>query len=413
MAEQRLRYGLAGTGNRGTKMWGRDLLAGWSDAVELVAICDLNPMRAERARRMIRSNAPIHTDFDTLLEQHRPQTVIVCTPDDTHDDLIVKALEAGANVISEKPITTSVDKLKRILDAEKRTGRTVDVSFNYRYAPTSAKLRSLIAEGAIGEITSVDFHWYLDTDHGADYFRRWHAYRRHSGSLFVHKATHHFDLLNWFLDADPVAVKAMGALRVYGAAGPFRGSRCRTCAYARECDYFFDIARDDFLETLYEDPSEVDGYRRDGCVFRQDIDIFDTMSASIRYASGAIVSYSLNAAMPVEGYHLAFNGTKGRMEIRMFEKQPWETPAHDEILVVRNFGRGMERIVVPHAPGGHFGGDDIMRDTLFRGRADPLGQRAGTRAGAMSVLTGLAALQSASAGGEVKIADIAPEGLLK
>lgn len=410
--EQRLRYALAGTGNRGTKMWGRELLAGWSDAVELVAICDLNPMRAERARRMIRSNAPIHTDFSVLLDQHKPETVIICTRDDTHDDLIVKALESGSDVISEKPITTSVDKLARILDAEKRTGRKVDVSFNYRYAPTSARIKSLLAEGAIGEVTSVDFHWYLDTDHGADYFRRWHAYRRHSGSLFVHKSTHHFDLLNWFLDADPVEVKAFGDLRIYGAAGPFRGSRCRECPYKAECDYFFDITEDDFLETLYEDPSEVDGYHRDGCVFREDIDIFDTMSASIRYSNGVMASYSLNAAMPIEGYHLAFNGTEGRIEIRMFEKQPWETPAHDEILLVRNFGRGHETIVVPHAPGGHFGGDNIMRDTLFRGRHDPLGQRAGTRAGAMSVLTGLAALKSASEGGTVFIADIAPAGLL-
>lgn len=411
MKEQRLRFALVGTGNRGTRMWGKELLEGWGDAVDLVAICDLNDMRADRARRMIKSNAPIYTDFDEVLVRHEPETVIVCSRDDNHDELIVKALEAGANVISEKPLTTTVEKLARIIEAEKRTGRRVDVSFNYRFAPTAHKLRSLIAAGEIGEVTAVDFHWYLNTDHGSDYFRRWHAYARHSGSLFVHKATHHFDLLNWYLAADPVADKAFGELRVYGKAGPFRGPRCRTCPHAGECDYFFDITKNDFLEELYEDPSEVDGYFRDGCVFREDIDIPDTMSATIKYSSGALASYSLNTYMPVEGYHLAFNGTRGRIEIRMFEKQPWETPDYDEILLVRNFGQGVERIRVPHAPGGHFGGDDIMRDTMFRGRPDPLGQRAGTRAGAMSVLTGIAAFQSVRAGGEVRIADIAPAGL--
>ena len=90
---------------------------------------------------------------------------------------------------------------------------------------------------------------------------------------------------------------------------------------------------------LYEDPSEVDGYLRDACVFREDIDIPDTMTAAIRYANGVQVSYSLNTLMPIEGHHIAFNGTRGRIEFRQYEKQPWETPDSDEILLVRNFPR--------------------------------------------------------------------------
>ncbi len=188
---QKRRYALVGTGNRGTTMWGHDLLAGWSDYVELVGICDLNLMRAERARGMIGSNAPLYADFDLMMSELKPDLVIVCTPDDTHDDIIVKALEAGADVISEKPMTTTRDKIARIREAEARTGRRVDVSFNYRFAPTSSRIKELIEEGAIGDVTSVDFHWYLDNSHGADYFRRWHAFTARSGSLFVHKATHH------------------------------------------------------------------------------------------------------------------------------------------------------------------------------------------------------------------------------
>ena len=98
---------------------------------------------------------------------------------------------------------------------------------------------------------------------------------------------------------------------------------------------------------LYEEPSREDGYFRDACVFREEIDIFDTMSAAILYENGVQVSYSLNTFMPIEGYHLAFNGTKGRVEIRQYERQAWETPDEDEILVMRNFD-GVERIRVPH-----------------------------------------------------------------
>lgn len=168
---------------------------------------------------------------------------------------------------------------------------------------------------------------------------------------------------------------------------------------------------DAFLWPLYGDPAAEDGYVRDACVYREDIDIHDTMSASIRYDNGVLASYSLNTFMPVEGHHIAFNGTGGRIELRQYEAQPWDTPAADELLLIRNFPPAVERIAIPHEPGGHYGGDNRMRDTLFRGTDDPLGQRAGTRAGAMSVLTGIAALQSADTGREVRIADIAPPNL--
>jgi len=410
---EKRRFALIGTGNRGTTMWGKDLLAGWREHVDLVAIVEKNALRGERARTMIGSNAPIYDDIDAMLKEVKPDLVIVCTPDHTHDAIVVRALEAGIDVITEKPMTTAVDKIRRIMDAEKRTGQRVDVSFNYRYAPTAARIKELLNSGEIGRVTSVDFHWYLNTKHGADYFRRWHAYTENSGSLFVHKATHHFDLLNWYLDSDPEAVTSFADLQNYGRKGPFRGPRCKLCPHTAECDYYLDLGADPFLDTLYEDPSKVDGYFRDGCVFREDIDIPDTMVVSIRYRNNVHVSYSLNTFQPIEGHHLAFNGTKGRIEIRQYEAQPWEMKREDEILLIRNFPDGkdaVERIIVPHSSGGHYGGDDRMRNMIFKpDMNDALHQRAGTRAGAMSVLCGIAALQSSRTGKVVSIADLMPE----
>ena len=153
----------------------------------------------------------------------------------------------------------------------------------------------------------------------------------------MHKATHHFDLLNWWIDADPVRIFAQGALRRYGRAGPFRGVRCKGCEHADDCEFYLDIGADPWLDALYEAPSAEDGYLRDACVFREDIDIWDTMTAAILYANGVQVSYSLNTFMPIEGYHLAFNGTKGRIEVRMYEKQAFEAPhGRDEILRPRH-----------------------------------------------------------------------------
>lgn len=401
------RVAIVGTGHRGTGMWGRELLAGWSDCVEMVALFDANPLRMAAARTMMGGAAPGFGDFDRMLAEAKPQTIIVCTPDHTHDEFIVRALEAGCDVLTEKPMTTTLAKAKRILDAERRTGRRVDVTFNYRFAPVAARIKTLLREGAVGEVTSVDFHWYLDTQHGADYFRRWHAKLANSGSLFVHKSTHHFDLINWYLDSEPARVYALGDLRVYGRNGAFRGANCRSCSHASDCPFFLDIAKDPWLDTLYGAAAEADGYMRDGCVFAEDIDIFDTMSATIAMKSGVQVSYSLNAAMPIEGYRLAFNGTQGRIEVRVFERQPWEEETGiDRIELVRNFG-DREVIAVPRGAGGHFGGDNLMRDMLFRtGATNPLGQRAGALAGLRSMIAGVAAVESVRTGLPVDVDEI-------
>ena len=93
------------------------------------------------------------------------------------------------------------------------------------------------------------------------------------------------------------------------------------------------------LVELYNQCESADGYQRDGCVFKEDIDIFDTMNAVVTYSNGVNMSYSCNAFMPVEGYHLAFNGTKGRLEVRDYERQAWDPGENTTIYVMKNFGK--------------------------------------------------------------------------
>lgn len=413
MATNKRRVAIVGTGHRGTSTWGREVFDTCDDHVALVGLADLNDARLAVAAGKVGGEPVRSTDLDAMLGEAKPHTLIVTTRDDTHADIIVDALERGIDVITEKPMATTAEDCRRILDAEARTGRRVDVAFNYRFAPTSRKIRELIASGRIGTVTEVDFHWYLDTRHGADYFRRWHAYKRHSGTLFVHKATHHFDLLNWWLDSDPVRVFAQGALKKYGRNGPFRSARCTGCPHFDPCEFSFDLSQSEWLTDLYEGPSEVDGYVRDGCVYREDIDIYDTMTAALLYQNGVQVSYSLNAYMPIEGFHLGVNGTHGRIEVRMFEAQAFDAPVprgQDEILVLGT-DRSVERIVVDHGPGGHFGGDPLLHRSLFvPDLEDDLKQRAGARAGALSVLTGVAAARSAETGQPVDILPLLQEG---
>ena len=193
----RRRYAIVGTGHRATGMWGKDLAARYSDVLEFVGLCDKNGKRAEAGRKLIGVECPTFTNFDEMLEKSKPDLLMVTTIDSTHHLFIKRALEKGIDVITEKPMVTEAGQCQEVLDAEKKFNRNITVAFNYRYAPKHEKIKQIIQSGEIGKVTSVDFSWYLDTGHGADYFRRWHRLKSGGGSLWVQKATHDFDLVTW------------------------------------------------------------------------------------------------------------------------------------------------------------------------------------------------------------------------
>jgi predicted dehydrogenase len=387
---------MVGTGHRGSGMWGKSVVESYGDFVEFVGLCDINPGRAETAKRMMGVSCPTFTNYEEMIAKTRPETVIVTTVDGTHHTFIAKALGMGCDVITEKPMTTDETKLKIILDAH-----------NYRYTPTRARIKELLMQERIGRVTSVDFHWYLDVYHGADYFRRWHRLRECSGSLLNHKASHHFDLLNWWIDSDPLTVHAFGALEFYGKNHEFRHTHCRPCPMKEKCQFYWDMSKDKRLMALYAENETYDGYLRDGCVWKNDIDIFDKMTVQILYANNVQVSYSLTTYSPYEGFRIAFNGTKGRLDFWMHERQPWPMENYDELQVTDNFGKA-EFIRIPYIEGDHGGADPIMKDKIFKDPSmqDPLKQAANVRDGAMAVLIGVAARKSIDSGNPVRISDL-------
>lgn len=397
---------IVGTGVRALGMWSKSVKDAYPGLVDFVGLCDVNPGRLQYFKAAAGFNCPVFTDFEKMMKETKPDTVIVTTVDSTHHEFIIRGMELGADIITEKPMTTDEDKCEKILETQKKTGKKVIVTFNYRYSPHRAKMYELLRRGEIGELTSVDFHWYLDTSHGADYFRRWHRLKEKGGTLWVHKATHHFDLLNWWIESDPMEVYASGSLDFYGKNNAFRHTNCRPCPHKDTCKFYFDMTKHKTLMDLYAAHEKHDGYLRDGCVWREDINIYDKMAATIKYANGVHVSYSLTTYSPYEGYRIAFNGTKGRMEAWIEESNPVEPSDYDEIMLTRNFG-GRELIRIPHGTSGHGGGDKLLKDKIFGGvTEDPLHQSATVRDGAFSILVGIAARNSCETGKPVKIADL-------
>ncbi len=404
-SNRRIPVALVGTGSRGCDMWGRDIINAYAEQIKFVGLCDINPGRLEFAKGYIGADCPTFTDFEQMMKETKPELLIVCTVDATHHEFIIKGMELGANILTEKPMTIDEKKIQAILDAEKRTGKHCRVTFNYRYSPHRAKIWELLQSGEIGELTSIDFHWYLDTSHGADYFRRWHRLTEKGGSLWVHKASHHFDLLNWWIDSDPETVYALGSLDYYGKNGTFRGKNCRNCNHTKECPFYWDITKSSFMTKVYTNNEQYDGYLRDGCVFREDVNIYDKMAASIKYKNGVQVSYSLTAYSPYEGYRISFNGTKGRIDAWIQESQKISDKNYDEIVVFKNFSK-RNYIQIPISSG-HGGGDIILRNQLFvPGTPDPLKQTAGSRDGALACLVGIAARKSIENKSPINIADL-------
>lgn len=423
----KIKLAQVGTGHRGSGFWGKELLKNFGSLVEFTGLCDINPGRVAYAKEVYKTNCPTFTSFDEMLEKVKADFIMVTTVDATHDEFIVKALDKGFHVITEKPMTTDEVKCKRILDAEKRSGKKVTVAFNYRHSVHNMQLKELLAKQRVGRITSVDFNWYLNVFHGADYFRRWHGRMEKSGSLWVHKATHHFDLLNWWLNSEPVEVSAYGSLEHYGRNNSFRGSKCRGCEHKTGCRFYWDITKDARLTDLYVKNEQHDGYIRDGCVWSNEIDIYDKMSAQIIYANGVTANYSLTTYSPYEGWQIAFNGMKGRIEtwedIPYLQKLPDDQASRHamemsnaddaiagefrEIMVMDNFEKSYEIFTTPKIKGGHGGGDQRMQLRIFVDPTDdPHHVMAGTRDGAMSVLIGIAARKSIREKRPVKISEL-------
>jgi predicted dehydrogenase len=209
------------------------------------------------------------------------------------------------------------------------------------------------------------------------------------------------------LDSTPVEVTAHGDLRFYGRNNSFRGSHCRACPFKQQCKFYWDVTKNERYVKLYVECESEDGYMRDGCVWSENINIYDTMSVIVRYENKVLLNYTANTYGPLEGQAVSFNGTKGRLD---YFDYTGGGHTRKEIRLTRSFGKSeVISNLEAQREGGHDGADTSIHDLIFRkwSAPDPLNLRADVRAGALSSLIGISAYRSIERGGQpIKISQL-------
>lgn len=391
------RYVIVGASFRCYTMFVENMVDNKNIDSVLTAVYDPNRIRCEVFKKRIGDDFKIYDDFDVMLDSEKPDGVIVATIDKVHHEYIIRALNKGYDVVTEKPITTTYKKCLAIRKAEKKSGKKVTVTFNCRFMPNFEKMKEFIKDGAIGKVLSVNYDYRLNHWHGGDYFKRWHRMMDNSGGMLVHKSTHHFDVVTWLLEDEPALVSAFGNKMYFGDVKKSFAPRCKDCPKQKEC-LAYESQTAELDEELYFKAESQDGYVRDKCCFLPDSDIYDNMVVNVKYSKGTLLTYSLNLFSPVEGFRIAITGEKGMLVYDAF-KEYTEEYKDKYVFEYRNEQNKKELITADKTSGRHNGADPLLIDMVFgKDIPDPLGKQADSFAGMTSALIGISANDSISSG---------------
>ena len=349
-----------GAGARGT-VYGNFALA-YPDNLRIVGVADPSDVRQltyAEAHRI----PPAHRFHDWRDVFARPRfadAVIVSTPDALHFDPCMAALEAGYDVLLEKPIAPTLDECRALLAKARETGRIVAVCHVLRYAPYFVKLRELLQAGAIGRLVSLQHMEPIGHVHMAHSFVRGNWRRSDtSAPIVLAKSCHDLDILRWLVGSRSEQVQAFGELTWFRAENAPAGSTARcldgcavepSCPYSaariydrdRQRTYVFDLPPEEPARTLaILDALRTTDYGR--CVYRLDNDQPDHYVANIRFRGGVTASFAMEGFTPWSGRRTRAMGSHGFIEgdmaglevhdFRSGHVARWDSPveeAHDD-----------------------------------------------------------------------------------
>ena len=364
-----MRFAVLGAGGRGAFM---AKLYGEHPDVELLAMSDPNPktFESEKNRTDIKNYISVRKYVNSLemfeKEKGKIDWVLVASPDFTHHEMIIAALKNGYNVFTEKPMCLSIKDADDICRIAAETGKQVVVGCELRFAAPVVKFKEILSSGAIGKI----LHGYCvdSVSRGFTYFLRYYRWKKYSLGLLMQKGVHSIDLINFFVDAEPVRVYADGGLDYFGQEKTKAGKYCRDCSEKDICEYSA-VKRDVVLREKGE-------LCQDHCVFGSDTDVEDNDILIINYSNGVRLSYNEINFAPEYKREFHFVGTEGRASLVMDQtpelKEQRASNANlsgkavSITVVKRNHPPEDIALDMPVGGGGHWGGDERMRDELIK-----------------------------------------------
>lgn len=262
--------------------------------------------------------AVVYKTLEQALSDPKVQGAFIGTSDGAHAEPVRAALEAGKHVYCEKPMAINLEDCDTIIEAAKNAKSVFYLGMNLRHGPVHEKIHELIHNGSLGKVLTIEANEYYFG--GRTYFRRWNRLRKMSGGLWITKACHDFDLLNWMAGAKPKRIYATSSLSHY-KPNPRAGTHCRECQISLECpDYYnVEISEDIDRDSLLKISEEQTGQYRDLCLYNSDKDTFDNGIAVIDFENDIRATYTVNVVSARSTRQMRVMGTKASLEGDMEE----------------------------------------------------------------------------------------------
>ncbi len=422
MAKQ-LTVSILGCGSRGAYAYGGPMNRDADKRYKIVSICDIIPSRFERfAKSWGVSPENCFTDENEFLKEKRSDILVIATQDRDHVRQAIKALDLGYDILLEKPISPDKQELLDLLEAQKRTGKTVMVCHVLRYAPAFTKLKELLDSGVIGKLLTVEWIEQVAYWHQAHSFVRgnWRN-SEETSPMIMAKCCHDLDLMQYYAGAKCSEVYSVGGLDFFNRANQPEGAadRCFECKYNETCTYSAEniyikrwkeagCPNDNwpFNICCREVPNTEENLRASykenqygRCVFACDNDVVDNQKVMMKFENGVSICLTMTAFTHGGARIGTFHGTLGEIEFN----------ADDEIKI-KVFGKPVEAIKVSDIVKekmlnsfGHGGGDYMLLTSLYEAVTEGAKTATALEGSVESHLMALAAEESRVTGKVVKV----------
>ena len=382
----KLKIAIIGTGSRGTNCFGEIFKK--RDDAEIVALCDLNPVRAKAAAKILGITPNIYQTIDEMAEKETLDGVIITTPDATHHKIAMTALNHGWNVLIDKPLATTVKDGKEVIETAKKSGLTVMIGFNLRHHAVLKRLKEIIDSGTLGKIFIAENREFYDG--GRTYMSRWNRLYSVTGGLWIHKGSHDFDVFNWLLDfPKPLRVSSFASVNVLTPDGlPFEledghtpGPTCNDCYYKEKCKDVFPLTESEF-DMWGKEAAAVDGYQKNQCMYLSDKDTHDNGIALVEYEGGIKVSHfeCFIGARSDRTYTVV--GDKAIADVSL---------THRTITITPRWNGEVVSYTIPLESGGHGGADPSLVDAFCKVLRKEINPNSTAEHGLMATAIGQAA----------------------